>query len=388
MASADLLLPVGTRMLHIGPHKTGTTAMQSAMFAKQRELLRHGVLYAGTVRHSMPAVFAVTNRPQMIGQATPTMQDWEVLVDEITASTAARSVISSEFFADASDKAIARIARDLGPRTHVVVTLRPLAHLLASQWQQYVQNGLRAGYSEWLDGMFRRPPYTKPNPTFWRRHRHDALIERWAAVVGPENVTAIVLDRSDRSFVFDAFESLLGLPSGLLEPVEGLDNRSLTQGEVELIRQFNVAFFTNKWPAPAYHQFIRLGAVNEFKTRVPGPDEPRVVTPQWALDRASEIGSEIAARIPTLGVRVVGDLDDLSATPDAVGEPPAPGDTLIPAEVAALAVLGAVQASGQVDTSRLERRAISEVTTAQLGLALGRRVQRKARSIVPHPRMG
>jgi hypothetical protein len=25
----------------------------------------------------------------------------------------------------------------------------------------------------------------KPNPSFWRRHRHDRLVERWVRVVGP-----------------------------------------------------------------------------------------------------------------------------------------------------------------------------------------------------------
>ncbi|GGT08343.1 hypothetical protein [Streptomyces chromofuscus] len=42
---------------------------------------------------------------------------------------------------------------------------------MPSQWQQYVQNGLRMGYGDWLEHMPRKPPYEKPNPTFWPRHR-------------------------------------------------------------------------------------------------------------------------------------------------------------------------------------------------------------------------
>jgi hypothetical protein len=35
----------------------------------------------------------------------------------------------------------------------VVVTLRPLARILPSQWQQYLQNGYCMPYLEWLDGI-------------------------------------------------------------------------------------------------------------------------------------------------------------------------------------------------------------------------------------------
>jgi hypothetical protein len=32
----------------------------------------------------------------------------------------------------------------------------------------------------------RKPPYDKPDPSFWLRHRHDRLVERWGRVAGPE----------------------------------------------------------------------------------------------------------------------------------------------------------------------------------------------------------
>jgi hypothetical protein len=52
--------------------------------------------------------------------------------------------MSIEFFVDAEDSALRRVVEDLGGRRVIVVaTLRPLARVLPSQWQQYVQNGLR-----------------------------------------------------------------------------------------------------------------------------------------------------------------------------------------------------------------------------------------------------
>src|SRR5207249_2973145 len=49
---AKLLLPEGTRLVHIGPPKTGTTAVQGAFHARRREVLAQGVRYAGRSRHS------------------------------------------------------------------------------------------------------------------------------------------------------------------------------------------------------------------------------------------------------------------------------------------------------------------------------------------------
>ncbi|NUR67161.1 MAG: hypothetical protein HOQ47_15480, partial [Streptomyces sp.] len=43
-------LPAGTRLLHIGPHKTGTTSIQGAMFAAKDRLGEHGVLWPATTR--------------------------------------------------------------------------------------------------------------------------------------------------------------------------------------------------------------------------------------------------------------------------------------------------------------------------------------------------
>lgn len=48
MPDDSLLLPAGSRLLHIGPHKTGSTAIQNAFFQVRKELDRYGAHYAST----------------------------------------------------------------------------------------------------------------------------------------------------------------------------------------------------------------------------------------------------------------------------------------------------------------------------------------------------
>ena len=84
---------------------------------------------------------------------------------------------------EASPGSIATIVGDLdAARVHIVVTLRPLAKILPSQWQQFVQ-ARTPSYDDFLVTIFGGKGEGQA-PLFWRRHRHDELIARWVAVAG------------------------------------------------------------------------------------------------------------------------------------------------------------------------------------------------------------
>jgi hypothetical protein len=372
-------LPPGTRLLHIGPHKTGTTAIQGALFEARERLAEHGVEFPGDDRHPMHAVLAVTARPSMMGDAEPDERHWRKLVDQVDATGDRTAVVSSEFFSEAGEEAIRRIVEDLGgERVHVVVTLRPLVRIMPSQWQQYVQNGLRMGYENWLHHMLRKAPYEKPNPSFWRRHRHDRLIERWTAAVGPENLTVIVVDDSDQEMILRSFESLLGLPEQVLVPVPDAANRSLTLGEIEMVRHFNVAFRSSELPEHMYSRLIRYGAVVQMKTgRTPSAGETKVTTPQWAVEAAAKIGAEIAERIGELGVRVVGDPGLLHKVPSAAGPEHEPSAPQLAPEAAAQALFGVLSAQACQPSPAANGKPVQEVPSGELVRVLARRTRRR-----------
>jgi hypothetical protein len=381
-------LPTGTRLLHIGPHKTGTTAIQGALFAAKDEMARHGVAWPATTRHPMESVLAACARTGMMGDTAPTERHWERLLEQVRGTGGRTSVISSEFFADApDDEAIERIVEQLGgDRVHVLVTLRPLARIMPSQWQQYVQNGLRMGYEDWLQHLLRKPPYEKPNPSFWRRHRHDRLVERWARVVGPERVTVVVVDDRDREGLLRTFEVLLGLPAHLLGPVPDAANRSLTLAETEMLRNLNKEFRANELPEELYSQLVRNGAVMHMKnTCTPGPGDVKICTPQWAVEAAAEIGAEIAERIGGMGVRVLGDMRLLSAVQLSATQKPTPrtaAEPRIAPEAAAQALYGALAAAAAASgrhTAAAKSRTVHQTSSKELVRVLGHRCLKRLR---------
>src|SRR5580693_2164290 len=385
--AADLLV-AGTRLVHIGPHKTGTTAIQGALHLARARLAARGVVYPGRGRQPLWPVLAVTGQPALRGEPRPDITYWDHLVRDISAAGDQRVVLSSEFFAGADDTTARRVVEDLGGASvHVVVTLRSLTRILPSQWQQYLQNGYHFRYLEWLEGILSEPPRT-PTPGFWRRHRHDTLTARWAAAVGAENLTVIVIDESDRLMLLHIFESMLGLPSGFLIPEERAANRSLTVAEAELVRLLNEEFSRREWPERSYARFMRYGTVEQMKAaRQPSPEEPAIVTPVWALNRAAQISAEMAQNIKALGVNIAGDISALGSVPEIPPEAVAgagPVAPLIPTEAAVRAVLGALIAGGA--GGKTTEEILSDVDVKSMAKTLMKRGQQRVRRTMPLPR--
>ena len=372
------VLPTGTRLVHIGPSKTGTTSLQGALWAARDALIAQGVRYAGHSRHSGAAARAVAGLRSAYSEdgSPPPIRLWEAIVEEIRAAPEQRAMFSSEFLAGARPPAIRRIVEDLDPaRIHVVMTLRPLARMLASRWQQNVQTGETIAYDAWLQELFNRPD-DAPDMPVWLRHRHDRVLTRWAEIVGLERMTVVVVNDQDHAQVLRAFEGLLGLTPGTLALQDDLANRSLTLAEVEALRAFNVAFKSRQLGRGLQMRVLRLGLAGPMKVRRPAPDEPRIETPQWALDRAGELSREMVANIGASGVQVVGDLSRLVEVPVSGLTGDRLPDPAIPPSIAASMAMGILLARSDED----EPIELARVPTRRLATVLCRRVRGAVRS--------
>ena len=299
----------------VGFHKTGTTALQES-FSKNRDTLKtFGVHYPdlGQKAHHR-AAWALAGRTwgwkNRGGVQTP-IAEWQRVVKSIKKNRGT-TLISSEFFCELDEEKINKFKSDIKTDdVTIVFTLRPLVKLLSSSYQQYLKYGLTPTYEEWLHSVLDEPGVSKLTPTFWKRHEHGRVISEWAKVFGKENVVVVVADETQPTAIFEAFNSILGLPAGTLAQIEGVaSNRSLSYEEICLLLEVNKNF-PKKRDWSEYEIYVREGAIKHLTDKVPVPkDAVKLLTPEWAIDKARQIGSQSVSQIRSSGVEIMGSLDN------------------------------------------------------------------------------
>jgi hypothetical protein len=353
MSAVAELLPERAVLVHIGPYKTGTTAIQSSLHEHRDELAAHGVTYPGRYHRQMRPSWALLGRSR-VGEADVPGSEWDDLVDEVRAASG-RVVISSEDFASARPKHIRRLVGDLGDdRVHVLIVARRLDKLLPSAWQERVKsvNETRT-YDAWLREVLSGERDGDAARVFWHNHGLQSLTERWCAVLPPERVLVLVNDEADRRLQPATFERLLGIPEGGLTPGPHT-NTSLSMERIELCRQVNLAAEARGWvgmrklnrPRRGMLAGLRAAPLADFETVIPA-------LPAWTGARLEQLSRERARAVAESGVRVLGDPDLLLYTPEAsdaeLAEPP----TVLPTSAATSAIEHALAGMLRRDAARV-----------------------------------
>lgn len=341
----------GEVLVHIGVHKTGTTAVQSALAKARPDLRRHGVLYPGTGTEHFVAANAFLGKRRGGGWSRPMAPTrigvWRTLMKEVHEASDERVVLSSESLCEATPEQIRAFVDEFrGRPMRVIATFRPLEVLLPSNWQQHVKTGNTTRFDEWLQATVSDPVEPKsPTPSFWMRNDHPSVLQRWADVLGADRVAAVVIDPQVRSMLFETFEDVVGLTRGtLVADAEAPSNRGLSAEEVEFLRQFNLAIDRNL-DFRHYHLLVRrAGLLQMVETRSPGPDEHRITVPGWAVEKARSIGRDHIERIGSMGVTVFGDLEHLVPTTPIVDEPVVT-PTTVPIDAAVTLLRGTLERS-------------------------------------------
>lgn len=360
LGSEGVSIPRGSFAMHIGVHKTGTTAIQSSLAQVRPQLREQGISYPGRLMAHRDIASSAMGRPlgwRTEGARPPQQGLWEETVREAK-NFDGTTLISSEFLAEADDETAARMVAATGlDRTHVIVTLRNFARILPSAWQQNLKSGMRSSYEDWLRKML-FDPETMETTVFWKRHRHDRVVNRWVALLGPERVHVVVVDEKDRGGIYRSFEGLLNLPDGFLRPSsDSRENRSFTAAEAEFLRRLNLAVADLGGWSRYRHQVHDRMEKGLVEGRAPAPDEPRLQTPQWALDRAAEFAVTFADAIDASGARVIGDLGVLRA---AHHGPDSDADALqeVPIDAAVAAAVALLESGGRVGSANWRNRFI------------------------------
>lgn len=194
-------------VLHVGTHKTGTSALQAALDGARAPLLHdHGVLYADTGRPPWPdlpkhcSVYQAAAHGDTAAQA----RERELLLSEFEASRATTLLLSEEGLSEPDDKVL-RFFEPLAARFDIEVLcfLRRQDLFVEALFNQFVRESARRESRPIL--TFARAPATRA------RLDYHALLSRWATLGA--RVQALDFDGPAvrGPGLMAAFESALGL---------------------------------------------------------------------------------------------------------------------------------------------------------------------------------
>lgn len=353
MADAAEPLPVGSVLVHLGPYKTGTTAIQTSLGIHREDLGRHGVLYPGTHHRQFRPGWALLGRSPR-GVAPVPMSAWDDMVEEIRSSDAERVCISTEDLASATPEQVSRLVADLGPdRVHVLMVVRRLDKLMPSAWQQRVKSSNEAlSYEGWLRKVLADPPRTTgPGHTFWFNHSVANILGRWSASLPAERFVLLVADEADRNQQMRTFERLLGVPEGVLAPGPR-DNSSLTLERIEFYRRVNELFDDRGWDDRLRRRLCNQGMLNGLRAAPVHEGEQSIPPmPRWAAERVSVLSDERVAEVTGSGAVVLGDAEALRVSVGEHDQEFGDWPETVQMETAAKAVEGVVEAALRLERS-------------------------------------
>ena len=177
--------PMSRRLvLHVGAMKSGTSYVQSRLFANKRMLLDRGILVPG-----MNWLSQVMAARDVLGSGEA---QWAKMAGKVQAHEGT-SVISMEYLGPVRPVVVRRVLASFPDHeVTVVVTARDLNRSIAAMWQETVQNGRTWTFADYLAGIEAwRPGHRDESAeppesgrTFWRQQNIVRFARTWGEQVG------------------------------------------------------------------------------------------------------------------------------------------------------------------------------------------------------------
>ncbi|MGN6781276.1 MAG: hypothetical protein ACTHJH_07235 [Marmoricola sp.] len=308
-------------LLHVGTPKTGTSALQHALFAHREELASRGVLYPGDRfdAHFLAALDLM--QLPWGGLEDEAGGAWDRLAAEVR-SWPGTAIVSHEILGRASRQQAARALASLGAtRVELVLSVRDLARQIPAEWQENLKHRRTLSYAAFLAALRDPGRSAEIAQWFWSVQELPDILARWADTLAADRVHLITVPPAGapEDVLATRFAGAFELDPALLASRDRA-NASLGVAESALLRALNERL-DGVLPNRHYRQFVREELVHRnLATR---RESARLTLPadvhDWARDRAAGWVAVLRER----GYQVVGDLEELlpAAEPPAFVDP-------------------------------------------------------------------
>lgn len=294
-------------VLHIGAPKSGTTYLQSILFASRSPLAAQGVLVPGSgVGDYSRMAKAMRTRRRGNGPAGRT---WRAVRDQV-AGWSGTAVLSSEWFCLTPAELVGRAVGELAPaRVEVVYTARAPVEQVPAAWQETLKLGSGLSLEEFVTSLA-----AGDGRWSWWSLDPVRVLSRWRAEVPPEQITVVTVPRtrSEPDLLLHRFAEACGFDPAGCDTSRSTPNESLSVEAAVLAARLAPAL-TERIDfdaAPWTDRYRWLRRLLGHELLVPWPGTPIGVpatVEQELLERAEASSRALAEA----GYRVRGDLGDL-----------------------------------------------------------------------------
>ena len=337
--------------LHIGLPKTGTTYLQTVMWADRERMRAQGVLLPGRERRDhLWTTRIIREDPNLPTYEERVRESWGVLKAEI-AAWPGTALISHEFFAGADAEQAARMVAELAPaEVHLVVTAREPVGLYSGGWQESLKNRDSRTMTEFAEAEVSDSSMSVWN---WRTLDVRLVLERWAPTVRAARVHVLPLPPpgSPRTLLWQRFAGLVGLDPDSFDLSATFPNESMGVAEAETLRRINDHLKDEDFERPFDRGvYIRTFLADE---RLATRHGEKYWPTEAIVEECRRRARDAVAHIEAAGYDVIGDVRDLLVAETL--EPRRRVDSVTEAEVAEVATALAGRMLHDVRRIRTER---------------------------------
>lgn len=220
-------------VIHIGPHKTGTTYLQLQFRWARAKLAQRGIAFPEVWEHAPgnPSHLKLVHqlRDNKMDLLAPRMQ-------ELLSGKTETVLLSAEDLSNLDDLAMARLKQLIdGHEVRILFYARRWSELVPSSWQEGIKHGQSHTLPEFMLQHVMRVQAS-------RLLNFDLKLSRFAKFFGPDSVQLVSYSelRDRKLDLFQHFAAtFLDWPDAEPRPRPGATNASRTPLDVELLRALN-----------------------------------------------------------------------------------------------------------------------------------------------------
>lgn len=301
--------------LHVGCPKTGTSYLQSILWASREQLRDQGLELPMDAPpdhfHLTLALRGLLDEAMDKAVAFTVMDRFPGALAQVRSP---RVLITNESLAPATQEQVGRLLGLLeGFEVHVILTARALSRQIPSGWQQRMQQRQELTFAEFLEAVVERQPAAHD---FWINQDLLDITARWTSELPPERMHIVTVPRPGSSpcLLLERFCSVLGIDPTSLRTDSAKENPSLGAVQAEVLRRVNAALGDRlvQRRAGSYGRFVKRYLAGRVLS---AQDGAAAVLPLERHEWCMRLSAEVVAELRRRRYDVVGDLDELLPPP-------------------------------------------------------------------------